>query len=296
MTHLEARHGVSERRACAVIKQKRSSQRYQSCKDDTALGEKLLRHAAERPRFGYRRLQVFVRREGDTSNIKRVRRVYRELGLCVRRRKGRKRAVGTRLPLPQVDQPNQIWSLDFVSDALSCGRRLRVLGIEDQYAREGLSLVVDTSLPGLRVVRELDRLCQQRGCFPKCIKSDNGTEMTCRAVLQWAAANHVEWHYITPGRPMENGFTESFNGRMRDEFLNQHIFSTLAEAQYLAAEWLADYNHVRPHSSLKYLTPMEFLKQQEADCARLSAVAPSASCRPQPPALSSRKIQPAAGT
>ena len=127
MTHLRERHDVSERRACEVIKQRRSSQRYQSRKDDTALQEKLLRHARERPRFGYRRLQIFVQREGDFSNIKRVRRVYRELGLCVRRRKGRKRAIGTRMPLPQVDQPNQIWSLDFVSDALSCGRRIRAL-------------------------------------------------------------------------------------------------------------------------------------------------------------------------
>lgn len=296
MTHLEARHGISERRACAVIQQGRSSQRYQGHKNDASLQEKLLRHARERPRFGYRRLQIFVQREGDFSNIKRVRRVYRELGLCVKRRKGRKRATGTRLPLPQVDRPNQIWSLDFVSDALSCGRRIRVLGIEDQYAREGLALVVDTSLPGLRVVRELDRLCQKRGCYPKCIKSDNGTELTCHAVLRWAAEHDIEWHYITPGRPMENGFTESFNGRMRDEFLNQNIFSTLAEAQHLAAEWLQDYNHVRPHSSLKYLTPMEFLKRQEAAVARLSAVAPSASCRPEPLVLYSKKIQPAAGT
>lgn len=296
MTHLETRHGFSERRACKLAGQQRSSQRYKSHKDDASLKEKLLRLAAERRRFGYRRLAVFVKKEGDLSNIKRVRRVYRELELCVKRRKGQKRAIGTRLPLPRVDQPNQIWSLDFVSDALSCGRRLRVLGIEDQYAREGLSLVVDTSLPGLRVVRELDRLCQQRGCFPKCIKSDNGTEMTSRVVLQWALEHNVEWHYITPGRPMENGFTESFNGKMRDEFLNENIFSTLAEAQHLAAEWLYDYNHVRPHSSLNYLAPMEFLKRQEADCARLLAVAPSASCRSELPALSSEKIQPAAGT
>jgi putative transposase len=296
VTHLEERHGLSERRACRVAGQERSSQRYEGHKDDAALREKLLRLAAERPRFGYRRLQIFIRREGDFSDIKRIRRVYRELGLCVRRRKGRKRAVGTRLPLPQVDRPNQIWSLDFVSDALSCGRRIRALGIEDQYAREGLALVLDTSLPGLRVVQELDRLCQRRGCYPKGIKSDNGTEMTCRAVLQWAAEHDIEWHYITPGRPMENGFTESFNGRMRDEFLNQNIFSTLVEAQHLAAEWLYDYNHVRPHSSLKYLTPMEFLKQQEAGEARLLTVAPSASCCPEPPVLYSEKIQPAAGT
>jgi len=296
VTRLKTRHGFSERRACAVVRQKRSSQRYESRKDDTGLREKLLRLAAERRRFGYRRLAIFVWKEGDTSDIKRIRRVYRELGLGVKRRRGRKRAMGTRLPLPQVDQPNQIWSLDFVSDALACGRRLRVLGIEDQYAREGLALVFDTSLPGLRVVRELDRLCKLRGCFPKCIKSDNGTEMTSRVVLQWALEHNVEWHYITPGRPMENGFTESFNGKMRDEFLNENIFSTLAEAQHLGAEWLYDYNHVRPHSSLNYLSPKEFLKQQEAVGFGLVAVTPPASCRPQPLALQNPKTQPAAGT
>ncbi len=160
--------------------------------------------------------------------------------------------------------------------------------IEDRYTREGLSLVVDT-LPGLRVVRELDRLCRRADDPSKCIKSDNGTEMTSRVVLQWALEHNVEWHYILPGQAtMENGFTESFNGKMRDEFLNENIFSTLTEAQHLAAEWLYDYNHVRPHSSLNYLAPMEFLKQQEADGARLLAVAPSASCCPQPPALSLR--------
>ncbi len=295
MTQLVARHGVSERRACSVIKQKRSSQRYQSRRDDTELRERLIRLASERRRFGYRRLAIFAWREGDESNIKRIRRIYREAGLAVKRRRGRKRAVGTRLPLPRADLPNQIWSLDFVSDALACGRKLRLLGIEDQFAREGLSLVVDTSLPGLRVVRELERLRRLRGT-PKCIVSDNGTELTSRVVLQWALEHGVEWHYITPGKPQENGFTESFNGKMRDEFLNENLFTTLAEAQNLAAEWLFDYNHVRPHSSLKYLTPMEFLKQQEAGCARLLTVAPPTSCCPQPPALSSRKIQPAAGT
>jgi putative transposase len=171
VTHLEERHGLSERRACKIAGQERSSQRYEGEKDDASLQEKLLRLARERPRFGSRRLQIFVQREGDFSNIKRVRRVYRALGLCVRRRKGRKRAIGTRLPLPQVDCPNQIGSLDFVFDALSCGRRLRVLGIEDQYAREGLALVVDSSLPGLRVVRELERVCQRRGVYPKCIRA-----------------------------------------------------------------------------------------------------------------------------
>lgn len=294
MTHLQKLHGASERRACSVVGQVRSGQRYQSRKDDAGLQEKLVRLAGERRRFGYRRLAVFVRREGDKSNIKRVYRIYRELGLAVKRRKGRKRAIGTRLPLPRADRPNQIWSLDFVSDALSCGRKLRVLGIEDQFAREGLSLVVDTSLPGQRVVRELERLRLLRGT-PKCIISDNGTELTSRAVLHWTAEHKVEWHYITPGKPQENGFTESFNGKLRDEFLNETLFTTLAEAQHLAAEWLEDYNTVRPHSSLNYLTPMEFLQRQEADCARLLTVAPSASCLTDSPAVSLPQIQPASG-
>jgi len=294
VTHLQKRHGATERRACSVVGQVRSGQRYQSRKNDAGLQEKLVRLAGERRRFGYRRLAVFVRREGDKSNIKRIYRVYRELGLAVRRRKGRKRALGTRVPLPRADRSNQIWSLDFVSDALSCGRKLRVLGIEDQFAREGLSLVVDTSLPGQRVVRELERLRLGRGT-PKCIISDNGPELTSRAVLHWTAEHKVEWHYITPGKPQENGFTESFNGKLRDEFLNETLFTTLAEAQQLAAEWLEDYNTVRPHSSLNYLTPMEFLQRQETDCARLLTVAPSASCLTDRPAVSSPQIQPAAG-
>jgi len=296
VAHARERHGLSERRACVIVRYTPSSQRYRSCRDDTALQEKLLRLAAQRRRFGYRRLAIFVRREGDLSNIKRIRRVYRELKLEVRRRKGRKRATGTRMPLPRADRANQVWSLDFVSDALACGRRLRVLGVEDQYAREGLVLTIDTSLPGLRVVRELDRVCKARSSYPKCIVSDNGPELTSRAVLQWTAEHNIDWHYITPGKPQENGFTESFNGKMRDEFLDEHLFSTLAEAQALAAAWLYDYNYVRPHSSLDYLTPMEFLQQQEAGCARLLAVAPPAPCCPDPPVLSSEKIQPATGT
>jgi putative transposase len=273
------RHGLSERRACTVIKQKRSSQRYQSHKNDDELRKCLMRLAAERRRFGYRRLAIMARREGIVCNIKRIRRVYREAGLAVRRRKGRKRALGTRLPLPHPDTINQIWSLDFVSDALVCGRKLRLLGVMDQCSREGLNLTVDTSLPGLRVVRELDRLVRQRGC-PKMIVSDNGPELTSRVVLLWAQENNVDWHYIDPGKPQQNGFTESMNGKIRDEFLNEHWFTSLEEARLLAAQWLYDYNYVRPHSSLNYLTPMQFVQQQEAVGVGLVAVTPPASCRP----------------
>jgi putative transposase len=295
VTRAIKRHGISQRRACAVVRQKRSSQRYQSHRSDDDLRERLKRLAAERRRFGYRRLAIMLKREGVTANLKRIYRVYRATGLAVRRRKGRKRALGTRLPLPHPDMINQIWSLDFVSDALACGRKIRLLGVMDQCAREGLALVVDTSLPGTRVVRELDRLVQWRG-KPVCIVSDNGTELTSRVVLQWAQERGIDWHYITPGKPQENGFTESLNGKIRDEFLNEHWFMTLAEAQRLAAEWLYDYNHVRPHSSLNYLTPMQFVQRQEAVGSGLVAVTPPASCRSEPKALSCQKIQLPRGT
>lgn len=257
---LRARHNFSERRACMVTRHTRSSQRYRSQRDDADLRERLQRLAGERRRFGYRRLAILLRREGVTPNIKRVYRVYREAGLTVRRRKSRKRAIGARSPVPRADRMNLIWSLDFLSDALADGRRIRLLGIMDQCSREGLALVVDTSLPGLRVVRELDAAARKRG-YPVCIVSDNGTELTSRVVLQWAHDHGVAWHYITPGRPHENGFTESMNGKIRDEFLNEHWFTSVNEARRLAAAWLHDYNHVRPHSSLNYLTPMEFVRE-----------------------------------
>lgn len=243
--------------------------------------ERLKALAAERRRFGYRRLAIFLRREGIRHNIKKIYRVYREEGLMVRRRKGRKRALGTRLPLPKPDRINQIWSLDFVSDALSCGRKIRLLGVMDQCSREGLNLTVDTSLPGLRVVRELDRVVAMRGCCPKVIVSDNGTELTSRVVLQWAQEHNIEWHYITPGKPTENGYTESMNGKIRDEFLNEHWFTSLAEARQLAAEWLHDYNHVRPHSSLNYQTPMEFVAAS-AGLRQTLAVTPPGTCGAAP--------------
>jgi len=175
----------------------------------------------------------------------------------VKRRKGRKKATGTRAPLPKADGINQIWSLDFMSDAFTDGRRFRVLGVLDQCSRECLVIAADTSMPGLRVVRELDALVQWRG-KPKVIVSDNGPELTSVAVLLWASEQGIEWHYIQPGKPQQNGYTESLNDKIRDECLNEHWFSNLAEARMLIEDWRQDYNHVRPHSSLNYLTPMEF--------------------------------------
>lgn len=252
-------HGVSERRACRVLGIERALVRYRFTRPlDTALRARLRQLAHERRRFGYRRLAIFLRREGQVCNLKKLYRLYREEQLQVRRRKGRKKATGTRQPLPKPDLMNQVWSLDFMSDALSDGRRFRLLGVMDQCSRECLTLVVDTSMPGARVVRELDRLITLRG-KPHCIVSDNGTELTSRAVLQWAQDHHIDWHYIAPGKPQQNGFTESLNGKLRDECLNEHWFTTLAEARHLIEAWRQDYNTVRPHSSLNYQTPKEFI-------------------------------------
>ncbi len=191
-------------------------------------------------------------------NQKRFRRLYREEGLAVRKRGGRKRALGMRAPLGLPSCPNERWSLDFVSDCLTGGRRFRILAIVDDCTRECLALVADTSLSGARVARELDALITRRKARPRTCVSDNGTELTSMAILKWSKASGVDWHYIQPGKPQQNAFVESFNGRLRDELLNETLFSTLAEARELLATWRDDYNRVRPHSALANKTPEEF--------------------------------------
>ena len=221
--------------------------------------------ASERRRFGYRRLHILLRREGIALNHKKLFRLYREERLTVRRRGGRKRALGTRAPLTLPQGPNQRWSLDFVSDTLVDGRRFRVLVVVDDFTRECLALVVDTSLSGIRVARELDRLVELRG-RPLIIISDNGTELTSRAILQWQEDQGVEWHYIAPGKPMQNGFVESLNGRFRDECLNEPLFLSLPAARRLIEEWRIDHTHAcRPHTSLGGLTPNEFATRSRKD-------------------------------
>ena len=258
VAHLRQLPGMSERRACRVIEADRTSVRYRSRRgDDGPLRERLRALALERRRFGYRRLHILLCREGLAVNRKKVQRLYREEGLSVRRRRGRRRAVGTRAPLALPALPNQRWSLDFVHDQLGDGRRFRVLNIVDDVTRECLRAVVDTSLSGRRVVRELTELITERG-KPRMIVSDNGTELTSNAVLAFAGAFGIEWHYIAPGRPMQNGFVESFNGRMRDELLNETLFFSLRHARAVVADWIEDYNTERPHSSLGYETPAAY--------------------------------------
>jgi putative transposase len=263
VAHLQALLDVSERRACRVIDADRSSIRYRSRReDDGELREKLRDLAHQRRRFGYRRLHILLRREGVTINRKKTQRLYREEGLTVRRRKGRKRAVGTRTPPPVLALPNQRWSLDFVHDQMATGRRFRVLNVVDDVTRECLAAVPDTSISGKRVVRELTDLIAQRG-KPGMIVSDNGTELTSNAVLAWCGEARVEWHYTTPGKPTQNAFVESFNGRMREELLNETLFMSLDHARVAIAEWVADFNAVRPHSSLGYATPAAFAAELE---------------------------------
>src|SRR5690349_20126146 len=207
--------------------------RYRSRRpDDAGLRNRLRKLAAERRRFGYRRLHLVLKRQGVTINWKKLYRLYREEKLMVRKRGGRKRALGTRAPMAIPQGANQRWSLDFVSDALADSRRFRVLAIVDDFTRECLALVADTSLSGTRVARELDAVIAARG-KPPLVVSDNGTELTSTAMLRWQQATGVAWHYIAPGRPMENGFVESFNGRLRDECLNETVFRSLTHAREL---------------------------------------------------------------
>jgi putative transposase len=262
VNRLIEQHGLSQRRACRLVGIDHSIWRYQPRRaDDSALRQRLRELAQERRRFGYRRLGWLLAREGHAMNSKKLYRLYREEKLMVRRRGGRKRALGTRAPMVLPLTINQRWSLDFVSDTLSDGRRFRILAIVDDFSRECLTLVVDTSLGGVRVVRELERLGLERGT-PQIIVSDNGTELTSVAVLRWAI-DRVAWHYIQPGKPVQNAFIESFNSRLRDECLNEHVFNRLSEAREIIEAWRHDYNHVRPHSSLGALTPIEFANQQE---------------------------------
>lgn len=258
VAHACDQHGVSQRRACQALTLDRSSVRYQSTRpDDGAVRAAMKNVAAERRRFGYRRIHLMLQRQGFGLNQKKLRRLYREEKLQVRRRGGRKRALGTRRPMALPNSANERWSLDFVSDAFTDGRRFRILTVVDDFTRGCLGLVADTSLSGVRVARELDVIIGRRG-KPTTIVSENGTELTSIAILKWQQGTGIGWHYIAPGKPTQNDIIESFNGRLRDECLNERLFSTLADARRAISRWKEDYNHLRPHSALGNLTPAEY--------------------------------------
>ncbi|RZI65471.1 MAG: IS3 family transposase [Pseudomonas sp.] len=286
VAHLMDHHEMSERRACKAIGFCRMTIRYETRRiDDYDLRERLKALAHERRRFGYRRLHVLLRREGHLVNHKRLFRLYREEKLTVRKRGGRKRAIGTRAPMLIPLAANDRWSLDFVSDQLTDGRRFRVLTVVDDCTRECLALVADTSLSGLRVARELAQIIEGRG-KPKMIVSDNGSEFTSNAILQWTDQTKVEWHYIAPGKPIQNAFIESFNGRLRDEFLNETLFSSLPHARSALSNWRSDYNDHRPHSGLGWLTPTEFA--QTINPRRDAVLRSRNGSAPQPAAAASK--------
>lgn len=257
--------GYSQRRACGLVGIDPRVYRYRSTRpDDMQLRARLKELASERRRFGYRRLHLLLKREGVEVNWKKLYRLYREERLTVRKRGGRKRALGTRAPMAIPQDPNQRWSLDFVSDTLVDGRRFRILCVIDDFSRECLATVVDNSISGERVARELDAVAELRG-YPMLVVSDNGSELTSNAMLKWQQERAVEWHYIAPGKPMQNGLVESFNGRLRDECLNEHLFRSYLHARKIIEEWRIDYNLNRPHTSLDGLTPNEFATRSQQD-------------------------------
>jgi transposase InsO family protein len=293
VTHLRSAMDLSERRACLIVGADRKMIRYRSCRPpETELRRRLRELANKRRRFGYRRLFILLRWEGETSGINRIYRLYREEGLAVRKRRARRRAVGTRTPILVEARPNARWSLDFVHDQFACGRRFRVLNIVDDVTRECLAAIPDTSISGRRVARELTDLIGRRG-KPGMIVSDHGTEFTSNAILAWSKDHRVEWHYIAPGKPTQNGFVESFNGRMRDELLNESLFFGIEHARSAIADWVKDFNTARPHSSLSYRTPAtyaEILAATGYSAAQVESSAPPPVAQPAPNGVSETAV------
>ena len=254
---------LSQRRACAIIGQARATQRYRARRVElVGLREKLIELAAERPRFGYPRLHVLLRRAGFKVNRKRVYRLYRDAGLKLRAKRRKRGARAVRGPLASPTRPLERWSIDFVADRLSSGRMFRVLTVVDDVSKVCPAIEVDLSLSSLRVIRALERAIEVYG-KPAMLVMDNGPEFTSRAFDAWAYARGIQLHWIDPGRPVQNAYVESFNARFRDECLNVHHFADLADARALIETWREDYNDVRPHTALGGRTPNEFLSLSE---------------------------------
>ena len=252
--------GLSERRACLLTGVSPSVYRYRPERgDDDALRRRMRELAGERKRFGSPRLHIMLKREGLVVNHKRTERIYNEEGLALRRKRRRKGAAGVRVTTPSPVRPNQKWSMDFVTDTTVAGRRFRALAIVDDYSRECPAIEVDTSLGGARVVGVLERLRETRG-LPESITVDNGPEFAGKAMDEWAYRRGIKLNFIRPGKPVENAFAESFNGRLRDECLNTNWFMSVRHAREIIEDWRLDYNEVRPHSSLKGKTPKEFIE------------------------------------
>jgi putative transposase len=269
--YVQQRLGFSQRRACRLVGTARSTVRYRGCqRDDEPLRGRLRELAAQRPRFGYRRLHVLLRREGIVVNHKRIERLYRAEGLAVRRRRRKAPTPVRRGRPPAPAGANEQWAMDFLHDTVASGRTIRILSVIDVFTREALTLEVDTSLPGRKVVRVLDRLAGERP-LPRQLVLDNGPELISRVLEQWAHEHTVTLHFIDPGKPIQNAHCESFHARLRDECLNEHWFLGLADARRIVEDWRHDYNRERPHSALGYQTPAEFAQRAATAAASLLA-------------------------
>jgi putative transposase len=251
---------IGVRRACGLLQFNRAAWYYRHHgRDDTVIRMRLRELAQARPRFGYLRLHVLLRREGWGVNRKRVRRIYREEGLAVRLTRRRKRASHLRVVPPTPQQANERWGMDVVADTLLDGRRFRALTVVDDWSRHSQLIEVDFTLTGAKVVTALERMTKQRG-YPKMMTVDNGSEFASKALDAWAYAHEIKLDFIRPGKPVENAGIESFNGRFRDECLNAQVFISLHDARQKIEAWRIDYNEHRPHGSLGYLTPREFVE------------------------------------
>ena len=273
-----AQHHLSERRACRLVGLSRDSYRNPPMVDEATqqLSAKIVEIAQVRRRFGYRRIHDLLRRQFPGVNHKRVYRLYSQAQLAVRKRKKVRRAASERVPLTVASRVNEVWSMDFVSDSLANGRRIKCLTVADDFTHECVDIAVDYGISGQYVTRLLDRTAIFRG-YPAAVRTDNGPEFTCRTFIAWAQAHDVRHILIQPGRPMQNGYIERFNGKFRDECLNEHWFQTLMQARSEIATWRQDYNEVRPHSSLGRIPPAEFAQRHRA--------------KNQPPPASSNEIK-----
>lgn len=262
MTHLRRTQEVSERRACAVVEQHRSTQRYSAAErdDEKALVAEIVALSRAHPRYGYRRITALLRRKGWTVNRKRVQRIWREQGLRVLKKQHKRRRLGASANScvrRRAERKNHCWTYDFVFDVTEDGRMLKWLSMVDEFTRESVALEVQRSFTAAAVIAVLERCIRERGA-PEFIRSDNGPEFIAQAIRDWLASSGIDTAFVAPGSPWENAYCESFNGKLRDEFLDRELFTTAAEARYLAAEYRDEYNHRRPHSSLGYRTPAEF--------------------------------------
>jgi len=256
---VQGNYPVSERRACELVACNRRMLRYQRHeRSDEPIATRLREFAAQRRRWGRRKLAVLLRREGFKDNHKRIHRIYQACQLQVRKRVRRRISYQRGEPLAKATRPNQGWSIDFVHDMLDWGRRFRIFTVVDEFGKRSPAIETDTSLPAQRVTRTLDRAAAEAGRYPEWITADNGCELTSMAMLRWAYEHAVQLRFIAPGKPIQNAFIESFNDKLRNECLNEHNFASIDEARQITEAWRRDYNENRPHASLGDRTPNEF--------------------------------------